>query len=163
MNSRRGIAAFANRVACAVVSLVACAILCIVVGGCAGGQVTSLRDAAQVKQVIARSDQPVLVDFYKGGCPTCIPVDGMMDKLTEEYKGRVIIAKFMLMQPYGVATSPELEKKYDIRYYPMVILFVNGRETWRFLRDYNLDDYRKAMNGALGVATTQRGLSPQPK
>jgi hypothetical protein len=62
----------------------------------------------------------------------------------------------MLVQPYFAVTSPELKDKYDISFFPTVILFINGRETWRFLRDYDLDDYRKAMNEALGVQTTQR-------
>jgi thioredoxin 1 len=143
-------------VARAAAGTVTCAILCVVAGGCAGGQAPQLRDAAEFNQVVLQADKPVLVDFYKGGCPTCIPVDGMMDKLAEEYKGRAIVTKFMLMQPYFAVTSPELKGKYGISSFPTVILFVNGQETWRFLRDYDLDDYRKAMNEALGVQTTQR-------
>lgn len=160
MSSRRRMVAFANRIGRLVVSpvagMVACAILCAVVGGCASGQVTTLRDAAQFEQVVFQGDKPVLVDFYKGGCPTCIPVDGIMDKLAEEYKGRAIIAKFLLVQPYLAVTSPEIKDKYDISFFPTVILFVNGRETWRLLRDYDLNDYRKALDEALGVPTTQR-------
>lgn len=125
--------------------------LCAVAGGCDGGQVTHLRNDAEFNQVVLQSDKPVLVDFYKGGCPTCIRVDGMMGQLAEEYKGRVIVAKFMLMQPYFVVTSPELKRQYGIDFFPTVILFVNGKETWRLLRDYELDDYRRVMDQALGV------------
>jgi thioredoxin 1 len=143
-----------------VAGMVVCAVLCVVVGGCAGGQTPVLRDAAEFRQVVLQGDKPVLVDFYKGGCPTCIALDGTIDKLAEEYKGRVIVTKFMLMQPYFAVTSPELKEQYDISFYPTVILFVNGRETWRFLRQYGLDGYRKAMDEALGAATTRRGLRP---
>ena len=130
--------------------------LCAVVGGCAGGQIPQLRDAEEFKQVVFQNDKPVLVDFYKGGCPSCIPLDGMMEKLAQEYKGRIIVTKFMLMQPYYAVTSQELRDKYDISFYPMVILFVNGRETWRFLRDYELDHYRKAMDETLGCPASQK-------
>jgi thioredoxin 1 len=142
-----------------VAGMVICVVLCVLAGGCAGDQVTRLRDAAEFEQVALRGDKPVLVDFYKGGCPTCIPVDGMMDKLAEEYKGRAVITKFLLVQPYFAVTSPELKEKYAIDYFPTVILFVHGRETWRFMRRYDLDEYRKAMNEALAVPTTQRTVN----
>ncbi len=126
--------------------------LCVASGGCADNHVTRLQDTAEFKQAILQSDKPVLVDFFKGGCPTCIPVDGMMATLDEEYKGRVTVAKFMLMQPYFAVTSPELREQYDIAFYPTVILFVNGQEKWRFISNYRMDDYRKAMDEALVAA-----------
>ena len=140
---------------------VVCAFLCFVAGGCAGGEPTHLRNAEEFQQVLAQDDKPVLVDFYKGGCPTCIPMDGLMDKLAREYKDRVVVAKFMLVEPYFAVTSPELKERYAISYFPTVILFVHGRETWRFLRDYELDDYRKALDKALlGPSTQGRVLPP---
>lgn len=135
---------------------IACVLLCVVAGGCAENPVMHLRTTAEFEQVVLRGDKPVLVNFYKGGCPTCIPVDGIMDTLAGEYKGRILIAKFMLMQPYSAVTSPELKEKYDISYYPVVILFVNGRETCRFFRNYHIEEYRKAMDDILLAPTTQK-------
>src|ERR1035437_3975044 len=86
----------ANRVGRTVVppvaGLVACAILCVVAGGCGGDKMTPIGNAAEFQEVL-KADRPVLVDFYKGGCPTCILLGPTMDKLVEEYKGRVIVAK----------------------------------------------------------------------
>lgn len=160
MNNRRRRVASMSRIGRlvlpSVAGMVACVSLCVLAGGCAARGVIALRDTTEFKQVVLQGDKPVLVDFYKGGCPTCIPMDGVMDKLAEEYKGRVIMAQFMLAQPYFAVTSPELEATYDIHYFPTVLLFVNGRETWRFLRRYDLDEYRKAIDEALAGATTQR-------
>lgn len=160
MNSCRVIAAIATRASQSasppVAGMVACVFLLAMAGGCAGGKMTPIRDAAEFKEVVLKSDRPVVVDFYKSGCPTCIALDGPMDKLAEEYKGRAIVAKFMLMQATSAVTSPELRDKYNIWNFPTVILFVNGREKWRFLRRYDLDEYRKAINEALAVPTTQR-------
>ncbi|MCY2928860.1 MAG: thioredoxin family protein [Planctomycetota bacterium] len=160
MNTCRKTAVVTNRdgrlVMPPVAGLVACALVCIGVVGCAGEEVPRLADAAQFKQVALQGGKPVLVDFYKGGCPTCIPLDGMMAALGEEYKDRVVFARFMLMTPFFAVTSPELEATYGISTYPVVILFVNGRETWRFLRDYNMNDYRKAIDEALAAPLVPR-------
>lgn len=167
MSNRRRRVAFTSRIgrraASPVAGMVACIGLCVAAGGCAASPVISLRDTTEFKQVALQGDKPVLVDFYKGGCPTCIPMDGVMDKLAEEYKGRAIFAEFMLMQPYFAVTSPELEETYDIRYFPTVILFVHGHETWRFLRRYGLDEYRKAIDEALAAPTTQQADSGRAK
>jgi thiol-disulfide isomerase/thioredoxin len=152
--------AFTNRIVypavSPVASMVAWAILCVVAGGCpgcGGEKMTPIANAAQFKEAVLKADRPVLVDFYKGGCPTCLALNPKMDQLAEEYKGRVIVAKFMLMQTYFAVTSPQLKDTYDIQYYPTVILFVNGRATCRFLRDYDLAPYRKAIDEALIAAT----------
>ena len=156
-------AASTNRIARRVVSPAAgwavCGLLCVVAGscpGCGGDKVTPIRNEAEFQKVVIQADRPVLVDFYKGGCPTCARLDPTMDQLAEEYRGRALVAKFKLMQPYGVVTSQELQDTYDIQYFPMVIVFVNGRPKYRFLRDYDLGAYRKALDEALTVSTTQR-------
>ncbi|MCY2924005.1 MAG: thioredoxin family protein [Planctomycetota bacterium] len=123
----------------------------------AAGQVMRLEDTAQFKQVALQGDKPVLVYFFKGGCPSCIAADPLITTLAREYAGRVVVAKFMLMTPYFAVTSPELKDKYEISFYPAVLLFVNGRETYRFLVNYNLDEYRKAIDSALLVPTTPTG------
>ncbi|MCY2928857.1 MAG: thioredoxin family protein [Planctomycetota bacterium] len=76
-----------------------------------GGQVMRLEDAAQFKQVALQGGKPVLVYFYKGGCPSCIAADPLIATLAREYAGRVVVAKFMLMTPLFAVTSPELKDR----------------------------------------------------
>ena len=140
--------------------LVACASIAVMAWGCAGGKVMPIKTQAEFDAVVLRSRQPVLVDFYKGGCLTCILLDGDMDKLAEEYRGRAIIAKFELMTPVFVATSSELKKRYDISFFPTVLLFVNGQETRRWAIHYSLNDYRQALNEA--IAATSRPPAGPP-
>jgi thioredoxin 1 len=129
----------------AAVALVACAALL----GCGGGKVTAIENEAQFNEVVLKNPQPVLVDFYKGGCPTCVALDGTMDKLADEYRGRATIAKFQIMTAVFVVRSSELKHRYDISFYPTAILFVNGQEQQRWSLHYNINDYRRALNDAL--------------
>ena len=99
---------------------------------------------------VLQASEPVLVDFYKGGCPTCLMLNPGLDQLAEEYQGRVLLAKFQLMTAYLVTTSVEIKKKYDIAFFPTVLLFVNGEEKRRWVMHYEMDDYRKALDEVAG-------------
>jgi thioredoxin-like negative regulator of GroEL len=91
-----------------------------------------------------------VVDFYKGGCPTCLLLDGTMNKLADEYKGRAVVARFELMKPYFAVTAPGLKAKYDISLFPTVVLFVNGEERHRWVMEYKIDKYRSVLRDVLG-------------
>lgn len=117
-------------------------------GGCAGDKVTALKTQQDFEAAIQAS-RPVLVDFYKAGCITCIRMDGTMDKLAEEYRDRATVAKFELMKLYFAATAPELQKRYDISFYPTVILFDGGKEVRRWILNYDIEPYREALNELL--------------
>lgn len=138
-----------NRWPAAGARLLACAVLALAAGGCGTENVRQLADTADFHQAI-QSPQPVMVDFYKGGCPTCVALDGTINQLAAEYRGRAVVARFELMKPYFAITSEEIKTKYDIGMYPTVILFVNGQEKARWALDYNVDHYRKALNEVLG-------------
>lgn len=140
--------------------LLACTAAALTTLGCGGGKVMPLKSEAEFDSVVLQSARPVLVDFYKGGCPTCIPLDGIMDKLAEEYRGRAVIAKVELMSPVFVVLTPELKKRYDISYFPTAVLFVNGQETKRWVIHYATNDYRKALNEAIAA---QQGPPAVPR
>jgi thioredoxin 1 len=135
----------------ATAALAACTAVAMTLLGCGGAKVTPLSSEAEFDATI-RSPQPVLVDFYKGGCPTCVALDGTMDKLADEYRGRAIVAKFELMKPYFAVTSPELKKRYDISFFPTAVLFVNGQEVKRWVIHYEIKDYRQGLNEALATS-----------
>ncbi len=133
----------------------AAAALVVLAGGCAGDKVTRIADEAAFQQVVVDADQPVLVDFYKGGCATCIPLDGVMDQLVEDYKGRAVIAKFETMTAFFGIPSRQLKEKYDIVFFPTAILFVNGQEKKRWIIRYGINGYRKELDQHVPAATTQ--------
>ena len=146
-------------------ALVAGALFTLAAGGCGGGNVMPLADRVDFQQQVLRSPKPVLVDFYKGGgCPTCQIVYPILDQLADEYRGRVVFTKFEAMTGLFQTTST-LSEKYDIRYFPTVVLFVNGQERKRFILDYNIDNYRQALNDAMHaprVRTASLGAGAMP-
>ncbi len=135
--------------------LVACAVLAMLVGGCAGGKVTRIANEAAFQKIVVNSDKPVLVDFYKGGCATCIPLDSIMDQLVDEYRGRAVVAKFETMTAFFGVPSQEIKHRHDIVFYPTAILFVSGREKKRWIIRYSIDSYRKALDQHVQPADMQ--------
>jgi len=115
-------------------------------GGCAGTKPTKIHDIDEFREVVLNSDKPVLVDFYKGGCATCIPLDSVMDQLTDEYRGRAVVAKFETMTPFFGVPSPELKERYDIVFFPTAVLFVKGEVKKRWIMRYAMDGYRKVLD-----------------
>jgi thioredoxin 1 len=134
-------------------------ILLPLAAGCAGSKITAVPNHAAFQEVVLASNKPVLVQFYKGGCPTCVLLDGPMDKLAEEYRGRVVVAKYQIMTPYFTFRDKEIRDAYDITVYPTAVLFVNGKavKTWRM--HYSLKDYRQAMDAAIGPTTAPTATS----
>ena len=76
-------------------------------GGCAKN-LRHLQNIDEFAEQVLLSDKPVLVEFYKGGCPTCLGLEAGLNKLAKEYEGRVEFARFELMPPIFVVTSQEL-------------------------------------------------------
>jgi thioredoxin 1 len=49
------------------------------------------------EEVVLKSDKPVMVDFA-AWCGPCRMVGPIIDELSTEYEGKVVIGKWMLMQ-----------------------------------------------------------------
>jgi len=147
-------------------ALVAGAILTLLAGGCAATNLVPIADEADFQRQVIEADKPVVVDFYKeGGCPTCKLLEPILDQLADEYRGRVIFAKFAVMTPFFQTTSEEIKQRYNIIGIPTAVLFVNGKEVKRWALYYMFDDYRKTLDEVVGgptpkaaPASTERAL-----
>ena len=138
-----------------VVSMIACAVLTLLLaGGCAATNILPIADEADFQRQVIEADKPVVVDFYKeGGCPPCKLLEPILDQLADEYRGRVIFAKFAVMTPFFQTTSEEIKQRYNITYIPTAVLFVNGKEKKRWALYYMFDDYRKTLDEVVGGPT----------
>ena len=145
-----------------VASLGVAVALIILTGGCASNELPQIRDTFELERILATTNQPVLVDFYKGGCLQCIQLEDKLAPVAQEFGGRVVAGKVMLLTPIGISTNQAFAESNDIAYYPTVILYVNGKERHRFVRHYIMDDYRRALSDCLAHPTTRKDAPPGP-
>ena len=138
-----------------VVSMIACAVLTLLLaGGCAATNILPIADEADFQRQVIEADKPVVVDFYKeGGCPPCKLLEPILDQLADEYRGRVIFAKFAVMTPFFQTTSEEIKQRYEITIIPTAVLFVHGKEVKRWPFYFMFDDYRKTLDEVVGGPT----------
>ena len=83
------------------------------------GNVKVVTDASFETDVL-KSDVPVLVDFWAPWCGPCRMVGPVMEKVADEYTGKVVVAKL------NVDENPEVANAYGIRSIPTIGLFMGG-------------------------------------
>ena len=76
----------------------------------------------------ASATQPVLVDFWADWCSPCIFLDPVLKQVVDEYGGAVRLAKVEVDE----GDNMKLAGRYQVRGFPTVVLFVDGREVDRF-------------------------------
>jgi thioredoxin 1 len=130
--------------------LAVCAVLVLVVGGCGPSRLRPITNEREFGEQVLKADRPVIVYFSKGGCAWCMFLDSCMDQLYEEYGDRVIFTQFELMSFWLKITCEPIWKQYRVALFPTVILFVNGKEKYRWVTNYSGDAYRKVLDEAVG-------------
>jgi thioredoxin 1 len=66
------------------------------------------------------SDSPVLVDYWADWCGPCKMIAPILDEISEEYEGRLKVAKL------NIDENPGTPPKYGIRGIPTLMLFKGG-------------------------------------
>ena len=71
---------------------------------------------------VLKSDQPVVVDFTATWCGPCKQLAPIIDKLADEFAGKVKVGKV------DIDENPAVSRKYGIKNVPTVLVFRNGEK-----------------------------------
>jgi thioredoxin 1 len=72
---------------------------------------------------VLQSDLPVLVDFTATWCGPCKALAPIVDKLAEEYEGKIKVGKL------DIDAQRSIAERYRIRSVPTVLVFRGGQKT----------------------------------
>ena len=93
---------------------------------------------------VVESDVPVLVDFWAEWCGPCRMVGPVVDEISDDYAGRIKVAKL------DVDAEPGLASQFGVLSIPMIVLFKDGevveqsvgaKPKDRLVRDLNLEGH----------------------
>ena len=93
---------------------------------------------------VLKSKIPVFVDFYADWCGPCKMSAPIIEELSGEYAGKLVVGKVDVDENQG------LSQKYGVMSIPTVIIFKAGKEVERMSGFAGKDGYVRVITKALG-------------
>lgn len=81
---------------------------------------------ANFDELVAKSEQPVVLDFFASWCGPCKILGPFIDEMAEDYEGRALVAKV------DVDANPSLVQHFKIKSMPTILYISQGKVVERF-------------------------------
>ncbi len=94
-------------------------------------------------EVVLKSANPVLVDFWATWCRPCQMVAPILEELTSEYSGKLTIAKL------DVDQNQQTAQKYHVMSIPTMIVFKQGKPVANIVGFKPKDKLKQELDTAL--------------
>jgi thioredoxin 1 len=107
-------------------------------GKMASNAIVEVTDA-NFDQLVLKSDQPVMVDFWATWCGPCRALAPVVDEVAQSYNGRVKVGK---MDVDKNAATPQ---RYGVRGIPTLLVFKDGQVKEQIVGYVSRDVIEKAL------------------
>lgn len=104
------------------------------------------------EEELKRAEKPVLIDFWASWCQPCSILTPILEKVAEDYKDKLILAKVNLDQ------APNTAQKLGIDRIPMVVLFKEGKPVSGFIGVRPESAVREILDKMLGDAANREDI-----
>ncbi len=95
-------------------------------------------------EIVLKSASPVLVDFWATWCRPCQMVAPILEQLTQEYSGKLTIAKI------DVDQNQQTAAKFHVMSIPAMIIFKNGKPIANIVGFKPKDKLKQELDAVLG-------------
>ncbi|GAA2132243.1 tetratricopeptide repeat protein [Kitasatospora kazusensis] len=109
-------------------------------------------DTFEVEVVQRSAEVPVVVDFWAEWCGPCKQLSPILERLAEEYSGRIVLAKI------DVDANQEIAQQFGIQGIPAVMAVVAGQLVPLFQGAENEANVRKILDQLIAVAEQRFGI-----